>query len=617
MGKRKKLPAALLAATLLIGLIGPAFAQEAGVYSDVAGHWAEEEIAKVTALGLIDGKTAHTFAPDENMTRADLVAALYRAAGRPAAPAGSANPFHDVADSAPYRDAVVWANVKGIAAGKSASQFDPDGAVTRQEIAKLFNLFAAVQVGKETLTNRQDVLSGYADAASVADWAKGPLNWAVASEFITGVPGNRLDPSGTATRAQVSAILCRYLADSATGDAALDKPRNENGIGENELLVVSFGTSFNDSRVKTIGAIEDAMEKAFPDYTVRRGFTSNIIIEHIFRRDGELIDDVKEALDRAKENGVKNLVVQPTHLMNGYEYGDLVKELEDCADDFEQIRIGAPLLTTDEDYAAVAQAMVEATAGFDDGKTAICYMGHGTEAAANGVYDKMQRILSDSGHSNYFVGTVEAEPSLEAVLKLVQAGNYERVVLRPMMIVAGDHANNDMAGDDADSWKSVFEANGFAGKVICEVKGLGELEGIQTLLVEHAKQAKPLDNTGIAVEPNPANKAKLSDGVYTIDVHCEGMFRVVFCELTVKDGQMSAAMTLSGTGHSKMFVGTAQEAGKATEGILGFVEQDGKYIFTVPVAALDTPLAYAAYGTKSGTWYDRVLTFDSATAVAK
>ena len=275
--------------------------------------------------------------------------------------------------------------------------------------------------------------------------------------------------------------------DYTTGDASLDDPRNQDSIGETELLVVSFGTSFNDNRRLTIGAIEKAMEKAFPDYSVRRGFTAQIVIDHIQRRDGEVIDNVTQALDRAVDNGVKTLIVQPTHLMDGFEYNDVVNEVAQYADAFDKIVMGAPLLTSDEDFQIVAQAMVDATAQYDDGKTAICFMGHGTEAESNAVYAKMQTVLTDGGRANYFVGTAEAEPSLDTVLELVKAGSYEKVVLQPMMIVAGDHANNDMAGDDEDTWKTAFEGAGY--QVECVLKGLGEYEAIQQLLVDHVKDA--------------------------------------------------------------------------------------------------------------------------------
>ena len=272
-----------------------------------------------------------------------------------------------------------------------------------------------------------------------------------------------------------------------TGDATLDNPRNQDEIGEKELLVVSFGTSYNDNRRLTIGAIENALEEAFPDFSVRRAFTSQIIIDHVFQRDGEGIDNVTQALDRAVENGVKTLVVQPTHLMSGYEYNDLADELAEYADAFESIAMGVPLLDTDDDFATVADALAKATEAYNDGETAICLMGHGTEAESNEVYAKMQTVMDKAGHENIFIGTVESTPSVEDVLAMVQAGNYKKVVLRPMMIVAGDHANNDMAGDEPDSWKSIFEAAGY--EVTCVVEGLGSLGEIQSLIVQHAQAA--------------------------------------------------------------------------------------------------------------------------------
>ena len=249
---------------------------------------------------------------------------------------------------------------------------------------------------------------------------------------------------------------------------------------------MSFGTSFNESRRLTIGAIETALQEAFPDWSVRRAFTSQIIIDHVLKRDGEKIDNVSEALDRAADNGVKTLVVQPTHLMHGFEYTDLKNELAEYADAFDKIVLAEPLLNTDADFDMVAEAIVNATAKYDDGKTAVCFMGHGTEAESNGVYAKMQTILSEAGCEHYYVGTVEAEPSVEDVLKMVKAGEYSRVVLRPLMIVAGDHANNDMAGDDEDSWKSIFEAEGY--EVECVLEGLGQLPEVCGLFAEHTRE---------------------------------------------------------------------------------------------------------------------------------
>lgn len=272
-----------------------------------------------------------------------------------------------------------------------------------------------------------------------------------------------------------------------TGDASLDNPRNQDEIGPDELLVVSFGTSYNDNRRLTIGAIETAMEAAFPDWSVRRGFTSQIIIDHVKSRDQVSIDNVEEALKRAMDNGVTRLAIQPTHLMDGLEYNDLVEEAGTYADAFQGLAIGKPLLTSDQDFQTVAAAIIKATKDYDDGKTAICFMGHGTTAESNNVYPKLQQVLKEQGAEHCYVGTVEAAPTVEDVLSSVKAGAYSRVVLMPLMIVAGDHANNDMAGDEEDSWKSVFASAGY--EVVCLVQGLGELEEVQQLLVEHAQAA--------------------------------------------------------------------------------------------------------------------------------
>ncbi|MBQ4487067.1 MAG: sirohydrochlorin cobaltochelatase [Oscillospiraceae bacterium] len=275
--------------------------------------------------------------------------------------------------------------------------------------------------------------------------------------------------------------------DYTTGDASLDDPRNQDGIGENELLVVSFGTSYNDSRRLTIGAIESALESAIPDYSVRRGFTANIIIDHVKRRDGEIIDDVDEALKRAVDNGVKNLVVAPTHLMHGFEYDELVEKVASYADAFESVTFSEPLLTSDEDFKRVEEAIVDWTKEYDDGETAIVFMGHGTEHEYNFIYGKMQDLLTADGHEHYYIGTVEATPSLDDVIAKVKEGGYKRVVLEPLMVVAGDHANNDMAGDDDESWKTAFEKEGF--EVVCVLRGLGENESIRQIYIDHVKQA--------------------------------------------------------------------------------------------------------------------------------
>ncbi len=273
-----------------------------------------------------------------------------------------------------------------------------------------------------------------------------------------------------------------------TGDASLDNIRNDDNIGDNELLVVSFGTSYNDSRRLTIGAIESAIDDEFgEDYSIRRAFTSNIIIDHVQKRDGVLIDSMDTALSRAINNDVKTLVIQPTQLMNGYEYDEIVETVTKHSDAFSKVAIGEPLLTSDEDFSKVADIIKNITASYDDGETAIVYMGHGTEADSNGVYEKLQGVMNDKGYDNYFIGTVEATPSLDDVLSKVKEGGYKKVVLRPLMVVAGDHANNDMAGDEDDSWKSVFEKEGF--EVTCVLEGLGQVPEIQMMYVDHAKAA--------------------------------------------------------------------------------------------------------------------------------
>lgn len=316
------------------------------------------------------------------------------------------------------------------------------------------------------------------------------LSLAMTAAIMTGCEDNNSSSQSEKDAPSSSADSANEEEDDEnydTGDASLDKVRNEDGIGENELLVVSFGTSFNDSRRLTIGAIENDIEAAFPDYSVRRGFTANIVIDHVKKRDGVQIDDIDAALERAVNNGVKKLVIQPTHLMSGIEYDEITEKVANYSDAFEKVVFGEPLLTSDEDFSRVEKAIVDWTAEYDDGETAVCFMGHGTEHEANKIYQEMQDKLTADGHSNYFIGTVEATPTLEDVMAAVKKGGYKRVVLEPLMVVAGDHANNDMAGSEEDSWKSAFEKEGY--EVECVLRGLGENEEIRKLYVEHAKAA--------------------------------------------------------------------------------------------------------------------------------
>lgn len=292
-----------------------------------------------------------------------------------------------------------------------------------------------------------------------------------------------------------------------TGDASKDDPRNQDEIGEKELLVVSFGTSFNDSRVADIKSIEDALQEANPDWSVRRAFTAQIIINHIQARDGEKIDNMEQALERAIANGVKQLVVQPTHLMHGAEYDEMCAAIDKVRDKFESVEIAEPMLgevgndatVINADKEAAAKAVVaaaleesgyESTAAAKDAGVAYVLMGHGTAHVAKVTYSQMATQMAKLGYENVFVGTVEGEPeetSCEAVIEAVKNAGYTTVVLRPLMVVAGDHANNDMAGADDDSWKTMFEAAGFT--VNCQISGLGRIADVQALYVAHTKAA--------------------------------------------------------------------------------------------------------------------------------
>ena len=423
-----------------------------------------------------------------------------------------------------------------------------------------------------------------------------------------------------------------------TGDASKDDSLNSDDIGENELLVVSFGTSFNNSRVEDIGGIEKALIEAYPDWSVRRAFTAQIIINHVQARDGEKIDNVEQALDRAVANGVKNLVVQPTHLMHGAEYDELVDALDSYKDKFETVTVAEPLLgevgadaiVVNDDKANVAEAITaEAvkTAGFDsldaakeDG-TAFVFMGHGTSHSAKISYSQMATQMSDLGYDNVFIGTVEGEPeetACEAVIEAVKEAGYTKVVLRPLMVVAGDHANNDMAGDDEDSWKSMFNASGAFESVDCQIAGLGEIDAIQQIYVAHTKAAlETLGDVAVASSADSAS-TELADGTYSAKFDTDSsMFAVNEANdgrgvLTVKDGKMTIHISLASQKIVNLFVGTAEDAAKEGSELLEptvdtVTYSDGTteevYGFDVPVEALDKEFDLAIIGTKQ-KWYD-------------
>ena len=425
-----------------------------------------------------------------------------------------------------------------------------------------------------------------------------------------------------------------------TGDASKDDPLNTDEIGENELLVVSFGTSFNDSRAEDIGGIEKALQEAYPDWSVRRAFTAQIIINHVQARDGEKIDNMDQALQRAVDNGVKNLIVQPTHLMHGAEYDELSEAVASYSDKFESVTIAEPLLgevgsaddSVNSDKEAVAKAVTaEAvkTAGYEsldaakeDG-TAFVFMGHGTSHTAKISYSQMQSQMNDLGYDNVFIGTVEGEPedtACEAVIEKIQEAGYKKVVLRPLMVVAGDHANNDMAGDDDDSWKSQFEASGAFDSIETQIAGLGQIPVIQDLYVSHTHAAMEELGTS-AASSSDTTDAVLEDGTYEAEFKTDSsMFHVNEANdgkgvLTVKDGQMSIHISLTSKNIVNLFAGKAADAKKDGAELLQPTTDTVTYDdgtteevngFDVPVKALDKDFDLALIGTK-GKWYDHTV----------
>ena len=499
--------------------------------------------------------------------------------------------------------------------GAGASQTD-GGVKTDEELAaECAALIDAIYVQERTETTDEDIAAARAAWDALTDAQKAM------------VEGEFADPD--------------YFGLD-TGDASADDPLNADGIGENELLVVSFGTSFNESRATDIGGIEKALQEAYPDWSVRRAFTSQIIINHIQARDNEVIDNVEQALARAKANGVKNLIVQPTHLMHGSEYDDLVDAVTAASGDFLSVRIAEPLLgevgtdasVINEDKEAVAKAVVAQTvadAGFEsleaaaqDG-TAFVFLGHGTAHVAKVTYDQMQTQMEALGYGNVFIGTVEGEPedtACEAVIEKVSEAGYKKVILRPLMVVAGDHANNDMAGEDEDSWKSMFTASGNFDQVDCQIAGLGRIEDVEAVYTAHTGAA-----VGTETESESAAGDTLPDGVYKATFTTDGsMFHVNEAydnkgTLTVKDSEMNIHVTLVSKKILKLYPGTAEDAQKEGAVLLEptldeVTYSDGTteevYGFDIPVPAIGQEFDCALVGEK-GKWYDhKVIVTDPA-----
>ena len=426
-----------------------------------------------------------------------------------------------------------------------------------------------------------------------------------------------------------------------TGDASKDDPLNADEIGKNEILVVSFGTSFNDSRAEDISGIEKAIAEANPSWSVRRAFTAQIIINHVQARDGEKIDNVEQALDRAVANGVKNLVVQPTHLMHGAEYDELTAALDNYKDKFDTVSVAEPLLgevgsdatVINEDKKVVAEAVVDAaikSAGFDsldaakeDG-TAFVFMGHGTAHTAKVSYSQMATQMQELGYENVFIGTVEGEPedtACDKVIEAVKEAGYKKVVLRPLMVVAGDHANNDMAGDDEDSWKSMFNASGAFDTVDCQIEGLGRIDAVKDLYVAHTAAALKVANataTDASSTDAASGKTTLEDGEYQVKFTTDSsMFKVNETKndmgtLTVKNGEMTIHISLVSENILNLFPGVTADAEKDGAELLQPTKDEITYEdgttetvngFDVPVPYLDKEFDLALIGTK-GKWYD-------------
>ena len=410
----------------------------------------------------------------------------------------------------------------------------------------------------------------------------------------------------------------RFAKEVCTIPEAIGQGNGQMKTARPVLLVVSFGTSYNDNRDLTIGAVERAIEKAYPQYEIRRAFTSQIILDILKERDQLEIDNVKQAMERLIADGVRDVVIQPTHVMPGIEYDGVIAQIGAYRERFHSMKVGRPLLVEDRDYDTLIVALAEETAPYNTSDTAMVFMGHGTEHAANATYPKLQQKLIQAGFHNFFIGTVEAEPTVEDVLADVRKTDAKKVVLLPLMVVAGDHAHNDMAGDAEDTWKAVFANAGYETQ--CVLKGLGQYPAVRQMFVDHVADALAGEHL-----PQPEQEAEvpsgvilptlIADGTYEITVDSSSsMFHVVKCILHVENGAMTAAMTMSGDGYGKVYMGTAQEASQAPEAehICPEAGKQQEVVFTVPVAALNQEIPCAAWSVRKEIWYDRVLVFRSS-----
>ncbi|HIY63408.1 MAG TPA: sirohydrochlorin cobaltochelatase [Candidatus Mediterraneibacter stercoripullorum] len=250
------------------------------------------------------------------------------------------------------------------------------------------------------------------------------------------------------------------------------------------ILVVSFGTSHLDTMGKTIEVIEKEMEERFQECNVYRAFTSGMIIRKLKRTEGISVDTVPEALSRMASDGIEEVIIQPTHIINGIENDRMMEDLMEHMSLFKRIRVGKPLLSSVEDYKKAIHAVMAETE-LDDGEMLVL-MGHGTDHHANSAYPTLEYTFHALGYSQVLVGTVESFPELKNVMAKLKISEKKKVALMPFMLVAGDHAKNDMAGEE-DSWKSQLEEEGYEVRVI--MKGLGEFRGIRQIFMEHIEEA--------------------------------------------------------------------------------------------------------------------------------
>ncbi len=236
------------------------------------------------------------------------------------------------------------------------------------------------------------------------------------------------------------------------------------------ILVTSFGTSHKDTREKCLDVIENEVREKYGNEKVERAYTSGVIRRIVEKKEGIHIYDQKEGLEALKNKGYDEIITMSLHILGGIEYSKLSNEYG---------KVTQPLLTTDEDYRKIVN-----NEKFNDleGNDAIIFMGHGSESAADVTYQRLQEEYIKAGKNNIFIATVEGKVTIEDVIEKLKKTDYKKILLKPFMIVAGDHAKNDMASDEEDSWKTVLQNEGY--EVTPVLKGMGEYKFIRDMFME-------------------------------------------------------------------------------------------------------------------------------------